>query len=242
MLTFGPKRARRDDRGLTLVEMLTAITLTTIVIGLATGFLIQALDQGTKLTQQTEAQNRNNVAMERATRLLRQAVYPKNGSPTTNSSIITVAQSNKVQFTSRFVGTGNASANASDPVQQFVIQTDTSGTKLQWGSAAQLVTSGCTAGTSVCTYATPTTMSTIIYGVRNSGMTASCPANTGDGAVFHYWTLNDAGSLVAWSSTANTLNQIRVVQIDLWTKSNSVGPLSAGCVHLSDYVQLRNSQ
>jgi prepilin-type N-terminal cleavage/methylation domain-containing protein len=239
MLGIDREWSRRDDKGFTLVEMLTAITLTTIVIGLATGFLIQALDQGTKLTQQTEAQNRNNVAMERATRLLRQAVYPKNGS-STSSSIITVAQADKVQFTSRFVGTGTASTDASDPIQQFVIQTDATGTKLQWGAAAQLVTSGCTAGTAVCTYGSPVATRTLLDGIRNSGKTATCSRNTGDGAVFHYWMVNDAGSLVAWSSTANTLSQIRVVQIDLWTKTRT-GTLAMNCVHLSDYVQLRNS-
>ncbi len=228
---------RRDrsggDRGFTLVEVLTATILLSIVLALVTQALIGAMQHASKLTQEAEAQNRNDTGMQLVTHLLRQAVYPVNGN-STNASVITVATPTKVQFTSRFSGTQSASQTAVDtPVKQYVFQLN--GTKLQWGVGDQ---NACV-GTGVCTYATPTANRAIVYGVQNAGKAAACPKNTGDGAVFHYWMVGPTGSLVPWSSSTSTVDKITVVQIDLWTQTQTDRNRPA-CVPLTDYVQLRN--
>src|SRR4051812_5083709 len=66
----------RTDEGTTLIELLVATILLTIVIGLATGAIIVALDRQSNITQSTSAITTNQTGMELMTRLLRQAVYP----------------------------------------------------------------------------------------------------------------------------------------------------------------------
>src|SRR4051812_14356264 len=137
------------DQGLTLVEMLVAVTLLSVVLGLTSSSLIGAIRHQSNITQQTEAQNRNNVGMERITRLLRQAVFPKNGT-NKNSAIITVATPTSIQFTSRLTGSSTANVNAFDtPIQQFSAQLV--GTDLRSGAGAESSPCG-----TPCAYATPT--------------------------------------------------------------------------------------
>lgn len=230
-------RIQRDSDGFTLVELLVAMVLLSIIVGLTTKLVITALDQQSNTAQESEAQNRNNTGMELMTRLLRQAVFPVNGD-NTNSSIITQATASSLQFTSRFSSTQNANQTAIDtPVQQYVFKTN--GTNLQWGSAAQ---NACTAP-AVCTYGSVATFRTVVYGVRNASGTSVCPQNTGDGAVFHYFYFDPSGALTPWAGTQvqSSLKQISVVQIDLWTQTQT-GPQRPACVQLTDYVQLRNWQ
>jgi prepilin-type N-terminal cleavage/methylation domain-containing protein len=227
-------RRSEDERGLTLVEVLVAMLILAVVLMVATEFMIKATRQGSYIAQQSQAQQLNDTGMETATRLLRQAVYPVNGT-SLNSSIITVATATKVQFTSRWSSTANASDTAfNTPVQQIVFQLN--GTKLQYGTGAQ---NSCTAP-AVCTYATPTANHTMVFGVQNAQGTATCPKNTGDGAAFHYWYVNPTGTLLPWSSATNTLSQISVVQIDLWTQTQAGGGPRPACVPLTNYVRLRN--
>jgi len=220
-------RQPADDRGFTLVEVLVSMVILSVVLLLATEFMIKATRQGSYLAQETRAQQLNATGMETATRLLRQAVYPANGT-SVNSTIITTALPSKVVFTSRWSST----AAVDTTIRQYALQL--SGTNFQYGYGAQTATC-----TPVCTYATPTANHTIVYGVQNAQGTSVCPANTGDGAAFHYWYVNAAGALAAWSSSTNTLNQIAVVQIDLWTQTRTGSPKPA-CVPLTDYVRLRN--
>jgi hypothetical protein len=224
---------------MTLVELLVSMLLLVIVIGLATGAIIEALDRNSGVTQQSEAQTRNNVGMEQMTRSLRQAVLPTHGTKT-NSTIITVAQPTQIQFTTRLSATDTAEAanTWNTPVVQMKAQLNATSHALQWGTGAENSTA-CTDAATVCTYATPTVNKTLVYGVRNDQGTAVCPKNTGDGAVFHYWYVDPTGNLAAWSSPAHTLAEISVVQIDLWTQTQT-GPNKPACVPLTDYVQLRN--
>lgn len=240
-------RQRRGDGGFTLVEVLVAMTILSIVMALTTGLVIRALDQNSNAGQQSEAQQRNNVGMEQLTRALRQAVYPTNGS-NKNASIITLANATQIQFTTRLQGTSAAqSACASGtctwgttPVQvQASLNTTTH--NFQWGTGTQ---NSCI-GTTLCTYATPSLTRTLIQGVRNNQGSSVCPKNTGDGAIFHYWYVDTTGNLAAWapaiagSPTQAELAKISVVQIDFYTQTQT-GPQKPGCVALSDYVQLRN--
>jgi prepilin-type N-terminal cleavage/methylation domain-containing protein len=222
------------DGGITLVEMLVAITLLSVVMGLTSSSLIGAIRHQSNITQQTEAQSRNAVGMERVTRLLRQAVFPKNGT-NKNSSIITVATPTSVQFTSRLTGSGTVNQNAFDtPIRQFSVQLV--GSDLRSGEGAESATCG-----TPCAYATPTLTKTLVYGVRNAGLTAVCPKNTGDGAVFHYFKIDLTGNLAPWVSGTDALKDIFGVQIDLWTQTQQ-GQSRPACVPLTDYVQLRNWQ
>ena len=232
-------RARRGEAGFTLVEVLVAMVILGIVLSLTTGVIIRALDQNSNLTQESEAQNRNNVGMEQLTRSLRQAVFPTNGT-NQNSSIITTATANQVTFTTRLSGTSTASANAfNTPVVQMTAQFNTTTHNLVWGTGDQ---NSCTVpGTTVCTYATPTLDKTLVFGVRNDGGSTSCPKNTANAPVFQYWYVDSTGNLASWVSGTNTLNQISVVQINLWTQTQT-GPQKPACVNLTDYVQLRNWQ
>jgi len=232
---------RRADSGMTLVELLISMILLSIVLSLATGAIIKALDQNSNLTQQSEAQNRNNTGMEQLTRALRQAVLPKGGT-TANSSVITVASPTQIQFTTRLQGTAQMACSSNctfaNAAVQVGAQFNTTTHTLQWGTGAE--SSSCV-GT--CTYAAPTINKTLVNGVRNDGGSTVCPANTGGTAVFKYWYVDATGNLAAWSTSVaapyNTTSSISVVQIDLWTQTQT-GPQTPACVNLTDYVQLRN--
>jgi prepilin-type N-terminal cleavage/methylation domain-containing protein len=236
-------RRPRREAGFTLVEVLVAMTILSIVMALTTGLVIRALDQNSNAGQQSQAQQRNNAGMEAVTRALRQAVLPTNGTNKT-SSIITIAKPYQLQFTTRLQGTTSAQSApttwATTPVQ-VMAQLNTTTHNLQWGTGAQNACSGAT----LCTYATPSMNRTLIYGVRNNLGSTVCPKNTGDGAIFHYWYVDATGNLAAWSAanpnapTQAELAKISVVQVDFYTQTQT-GPQKPGCVALSDYVQLRN--
>lgn len=238
------RRTRAAD-GFTLVEVLVAMVILSVVLALSTGLVIRALDQNSNVSQQSQAQNRNDTGMEQLTRALRQAVFPTGGN-NTNSSIITSATGTQVQFTTRLQSTAVAQATPNTwgtaPVQ-VTAKLDTASHKLLWGSGAE--NSPCA---SVCTYSAPSSWRTMIYGVRNDLGSAVCPKNTDPtGAVFHYWYVDPSGNLAAWSAanpnapTQTELAKISVVQIDLWTQTQT-GPQTPDCVALTDYVNLRNWQ
>ena len=232
MISGLQRRLRQDERGFTLVELLVTTILLTIVIGLSTGALINAIDQQSNVRQSTETQSRNQAGMERFTRLLRQAVYPEGGT-SANSTIIQVAEANKIVFTSRLSGSGTINTT----VRQYTFQLVNN--NLQWGVADKTV---CNAG-SACSYGTPV-LRTLIAGVRNAQGSTVCPANTGDGAVFHYDYFNTSGALVDASNpvtaaTTPALKDIVYVRAEVYTQLQD-GPKKPACLALTDSVQLRN--
>jgi prepilin-type N-terminal cleavage/methylation domain-containing protein len=238
-------RQRASDRGFTLVEVLVAMTILMMVIGLSTRLLIGAIDQQSNNTQQSDAQNRNDTGMELATRLLRQAVYPYGGSSVSGQTIISAATATSVTFTSRQTSTGSAVANCTStsctttstasPVTAYTIAL--TGTTLYWGSAAEI--HPCS---SVCTYGTPNPNQAMVFGVQNAGGTTSCPNNTTGTPVFHYYTLDQFGNtqeLTAPVTGATALGSIQFIEIDLYTQTQT-GPQRPACVALTDRVELRN--
>jgi prepilin-type N-terminal cleavage/methylation domain-containing protein len=247
---FARIRQARGGDGFTLVEVLVAMTMLSVVIALSTGLIIRALDQNSNVGQQAQAQQRNNTGMEQITRALRQAVYPTNGT-NKNASIITLANPTQIQFTTRLQSTASAqnstNCNAvtgactwgTAPVQvQASLNTTTH--NFNWGTGAPTLPCA-----TPCAYATPSLTRTLVYGVRNNQGSSVCPKNTGDGAIFHYWYIDPTGNMAAWSPavagspTQAELAKISVVQINFWTQTQT-GPQKPGCVALSDYVQLRN--
>jgi prepilin-type N-terminal cleavage/methylation domain-containing protein len=224
------------DRGFTQVELLVSIMLLSIVVGLATGALIKAIDQQSNLSQSMQAQTSNQNGIELFSRLLRQAVYPKNGT-TQTSTIITTAQANKIVFTSRATSTAGASTSSLDTaIRQYTFELV--GTDLKWGSAAQ---AGCPAS-GPCNYSTPTATNVAVRGIRTGSGSSVCPANTGDGQIFHYYYLNSTGTPTAYTNpvTVQTdLAAITYVKVELYTQVQT-GPQKPGCVSLTDSIQLRN--
>jgi prepilin-type N-terminal cleavage/methylation domain-containing protein len=242
---FALFRRPRAATGFTLVEVLVAMTLLSIVLGLSTGLVIRALDQNSNVSQQAQAQQRNNTGMEQLTRALRQGIFPPNGGTNKNSSIITVAQPTQLQFTTRLQDTASALSSPTawgTMSSQVLVQLNTTTHNLLWGTSAEPASCG-----TPCTYTTPALTRTLVYGVRNNQGSSVCPRNTGDGAIFHYWYVDPTGNLAAWSAanpaapTQAELAKISVVQIELFTQTQT-GPQKPGCVALSDYVQLRNWQ
>ena len=235
-------RRTRVAEGFTLVEVLVAMTILSVVMALSTGLVIRALDQNSNANQQSDAQQRNNAGMEALTRSLRQAVYPTNGT-NKNASIISIANATQIQFTTRLQGSTEALSTpttwAANP-KQVLVQLNTTTHNLQWGTSNQPASCA-----TPCVYPTPTLTRTLIYGVRNNQGSSVCPKNTGDGAIFHYWYVDATGNLAAWapaiagSPTQAELAKISVVQIDFYTQTQN-GPQKPECVALSDYVQLRN--
>lgn len=237
------------DRGLTLVELLVAMVLLVTVIALTTSVLIQSMGQQSTVSQETEAQNRNQTGIEFAVRMLRQAVYPAPGTPT-NSTILSDAEPTKVVFTTQPSSTSSASASCtassctnSAPIQNYVLQLGTTpqtATQLMSGSAPQL--SPCPP-TGLC-YGTPTANRTLVYGVQNAGGTSVCPRNTTGTGLFRYFYIDASGSvqqLTATPLSATDLAKVQLIEIDLYTQTRS-GPHPPGCVALVDRVQLRNYQ
>src|SRR4051794_38918656 len=95
-----PRRQDASDRGMTLVELLVSMMLLTIVIGLATGLLINGMNRQSNIGQSTDAMNTNQNGMELMTRLLRQAVYPNTSSNSAALPIISSATPTQIVFTS----------------------------------------------------------------------------------------------------------------------------------------------
>jgi prepilin-type N-terminal cleavage/methylation domain-containing protein len=226
-------RRRRDDRGMTLVETLVAMILLTVVVGLATGSLIVALDKQSNVRQSTEDTTSTQNAVELMSRVVRQGVYPT-GSSTTSSIVQSGSSPTQLIVDSRLSSTASANQNQmTSTITQYTFYV--SGTTMFWKQG----TVTCNGAT--CTVGTQTTPKVLIRGVRTT--TAACPANTAytDGP-FHYVTLDATGAVVspAWGTpTAAQLNSIYYVTVNLFTEV-ATGPHAPACTSLADYVQLRN--
>ena len=241
---------------MTLVEVLVSMTILGVVLSLVTAFMIKTLDQQSSMTQQSEAQNRNNTGMELVSRLLRQAVFPPvtpAGSTNPTSTIVSYAGPTQVVFTSRFSDTASQVNACSGSVVNCSTSNvltknytfSLSGTTLKWGQGTATT---CQA-TGTCTQTAPTATDAIVFGVQNAGGTAACSANTsGSASVFHYFWVDTNGTPteltnvvngVAQPLTATQLAEIQYIEVDLYTQTKT-GPQTPACVPLQDYVELRN--
>lgn len=227
-------RRLRNDRGMTLVESLMAMMMLTIVVGLASGALITALDKQSNVSQSTDTAVSTQNAMEVLSRVVRQGVYPT-GSSTTSSIVQSGSSPTQLIVDSRLSSTASASQNSlPTAVTQYTFYV--SGTTLYWKQASV----SCAGAT--CTVGTQSTPKVLIRGVRTT--TASCPANTAytDGP-FHFMTVDSTGAAVNLSTTTPTtltqLNSIYYVTLHFYTAAKT-GPQAPACQLLSDYVQLRN--
>ncbi len=72
MTTTARRRLRGED-GVTLVELLTAMTVSAVVLALVTGTVVNALRSQRRQTQQVAALNEAKMAFERVTRDIRRA-------------------------------------------------------------------------------------------------------------------------------------------------------------------------
>lgn len=242
MSLFVPRfRGRAKDAGITLVEVLVSMGILGVVLTLVTGFMIKTLDQQSNLSQQSEAQNRNNTGMELMSRLLRQAILPPGAAQT--ATIVTTATPTQIVFSSRMsdttsqlsacTGTVVNCSTSNVPTKNYIFTL--SGTTLKWGQAA--------------TGTTPTATDSIVFGVQNAGGTAACSANTSNSSsIFHYFWVDTNGNPteltnvvggVAQPLTATQLAEIQYIEVDLYTQTKT-GPAAPLCVPLQDYVELRN--
>lgn len=228
--------AQRDDRGMTLVELLISMILLTIVVGLASGALIVAIDKQSNVSQSTTSATTTQNAVELLGRVARQGVYPTTSS-TTSSIIQSGSSPTQLIVDSRLSSTASANANSlPSTVTQYTFYL--SGTTLYWKQG----TVTCNGAT--CTVGTQTTPKVLITGVRTS--TSDCPANTAftDGP-FHFMTLDATGAAANLSTTTPTtlaqLNSIYYVTLNIYTAAKT-GPQAPACQLLSDNVQLRNKQ
>lgn len=229
------KRLAREQ-GLTLIELLVGMTLMLTVGGLATAALLNA-GRNTATTQERSAQQASNrVAVERVMRLLRQATFPQYGTRS-NSTVITVAEPQRVVFTSRLAG---------GPVRGYASALN--GTTLGYGvSDGVCPTPAPAPGTGApCTYAEPAPTTPLVENVLNENGGGPCTAQgaPADGHVFSYLARDaTTGQLVVLPQpiVSSQLGQIVAVRIDVYSRSSLARDIQ-GCEPLSAQVQLRNQR
>jgi prepilin-type N-terminal cleavage/methylation domain-containing protein len=218
---------RHTDDGVTLVELVVVMSILPIVLGLSSMALINAMHLSTKTQMRVDAQQQNRTGFELLTRLLRQATYPQQGT-SANSTVITVADTTQLVFTSRLAGTSTVSQYKFSLV----------GTDLKWDYV------GPSCATSPCTYATPASSAlkrTLIRGVRDGTV---CPGAATPVGIFRYYGLNPIdGSLQTTPLTApvtgSNLANIAVVQITIYSKTR-IGGDAPACEPVTGQVNLRN--
>src|SRR3954462_3047316 len=103
------RRQPPTDTGMTLVELLVAMVLLTVVIGLSTGSLIFVLGKQSNISQSSDAANQTQTGMELLTRVIRQGVYPTGSSST--STIIQTATATQLVITSRLSDSSSLTAS-----------------------------------------------------------------------------------------------------------------------------------
>jgi prepilin-type N-terminal cleavage/methylation domain-containing protein len=234
---------RRDESGLTLIELLITMTLLLVAVAVAGDGLFNLGRSSASAQLHSFSLAQNRVGMERLTQYLRQATYPPDTTDTNKSShpIITHIDPMGITFTSR--------AGGSSAIDRFTV--DISGTTLRIGRST------CTLSAGVCTWSTPT-MRQLITNVR-VGSTGPCAskANITNGTSdadhpFRFYATSsptaslqevgadtpiDAGQGVPGDDA--TVSQIDTVQISLFTQETGAG-ISNTCESLSARVNLRN--
>ncbi len=92
-----PRRLRDDETGVTLVELLVAMAISTIVMGPVLASFIAVSRSATFAQDEIQAQNLGRVGLERVTRFVRQATYPEDKTPS-NSTLFDRAEGNRIVY------------------------------------------------------------------------------------------------------------------------------------------------
>src|SRR4051794_29204389 len=103
------RRQHAADEGMTLVELLVAMMLLTIVVGLSTGSLIFVLGKQSNIAQSSDAASQTQTGMELLSRVIRQAALPTGASAT--STIIQTASATQLVLTSRLSDSSSLGAS-----------------------------------------------------------------------------------------------------------------------------------
>jgi hypothetical protein len=224
---------RRSDDGVTLVEMLTATMIVTIVLGVVSGALYTVSRNEKIASERSDSQSTNRQGFELLTRLLRQATYPAQ-STYKNSTIVSYAGPDRIVFTSR----RGAAVGALPKRYEFALDDG----DLIWGSS----TATCV-GTAPCTYAAPNLDRTAARWIRNAVGGGPCPGAPVDGAIFRYYsaTATNGGALVELPMptsgylTGDQLTSLASVGVTLHTDVIPNRP-APGCEAITGLVVLRN--
>jgi prepilin-type N-terminal cleavage/methylation domain-containing protein len=224
---------RRQDRGTSLVEMLVAMILLSIVLSITTSAFVVFAHNEQLNTDRTEAQASNRTGLERMLRLLRQATYPQ-GADESDSTTLWEATTNRVVFFTH--------VKANQPVARVVLEQESDGT-IKMGVSQPVCTSDPTVP---CEYTAPTPTQVVAKYVRN-GPASLCQNQSADYAVFRYYAAAPvSGQLVdiTPSVTGTALEGVRLkdvasVGVELYTDKVPGRP-APDCELLSGTVNLRN--
>jgi prepilin-type N-terminal cleavage/methylation domain-containing protein len=228
-------RSRRlpDDRGVSLVEMLVAIVVLSIVMGITTTAFITSMRNSTMNSERAEAQASNRVGLERVLRIMRQAAYPENADYS-NSTVVWQATTERVSF--------YAHVKANEPVSRVVLEHQADGT-IRMGVSEP----DCSGGPLVqCDYTEPEPTQIVAKYVRN-GPATLCQNESADHAVFRYYSAAPmGGGLVDITPTVTgtalqgvRLKDIASIGVELYTDKRP-GVAAPDCELLSGTVKLRN--
>ena len=228
---------RGSEAGTTLVEMLVATVMLTMVLVMATTGFVTLMHTNNTATSRTSTQADNRAGLEFVTRLLREATYGER-LDRTNSTIVTDAEPTQLVFYSR-LGTNALST-------QNLVLFDPVAHELRWGQSQPT----CPALiSSPCSYSMPAATTVLVRFMRNAPA-GSCAGENPDGAVFRYFIngvvdtnpgvlLQPAPADATGQVLGVRLKDVSSVELELWTDQIPNVP-NPGCESLSSVTSLRN--
>ena len=220
MLVIGriARRLRRDEGGFTLVELLVACTIGTVVLLATFATLDSSVKLTGKVTDRVDRTQRARGAMEEMTRVLRSQVCPSAGSPA-----LIDAQDYSVTFYS-FLGT-----------HPFVPDKR----QLAWDTNTNSIIESVWAGSGAVpntTWATTPTTKTILTDVKPPFLSGSSGAR---GPMFHYFAAGGSSALTTPVGATNLAATSRVT-IDFMVYAQSQN-LTGTTTTLQDEVYSRTA-
>jgi prepilin-type N-terminal cleavage/methylation domain-containing protein len=213
------RQVRREDRGISLAEMLIAMSIASIIM-LAIGTLfVSSLRQNRTVSGKTTSTSDARIAMEAMTRALRVASIPP-GKP---AALITATTTSLSFYSS--LGTSTAT---NDPKPSLVTFTVDTTRRCLWRE----VTPATVVGT---TWSWPTTS-------KKSGCVARGDFNTDGTPVFTYFPLaaDDTVSTTAYAQSAVAANLGNVASVGLAVEVGDTRYPAVGPSTLQDQVTLIN--
>lgn len=206
------RRLHRDQRGITLVELLVAMLITSLLLTLVGSFFVSMLKAQRTVSSVNESTRQGTTSMTQVSRYLREASRWQ-VTKTTNRAAFESASATSMQF---YSGVDLSTSRAG----LTKVTIDVQGTKLRM----QLQRGDCPAS-GYCTFTGTTKTVVLADVVRTSG------ANS---ALFGY--VNAAGDAI--SPTSATLDSIRSVDVTL--KVGSTSGAAANDTTFQATINLRN--